>query len=74
MKATTGTVLARLYNLTDGTPVIGSDLSTSSLSFVRLRSGVLTLTDGKEYVAQKGKVGLNAGELQIAELIGVLGE
>lgn len=41
-----------LYNRTDGESVSGSLLSTTSTSPVRLRSGAITLTSGKEYTVR----------------------
>lgn len=43
---------ARLFNKTDNAPVAGSDLLTTSPVPVRMRSGALTLVDGREYVTQ----------------------
>jgi hypothetical protein len=39
-----------LYNLTDGTSVSNSPVTTSNTSWTRVRSGSFTLTTGKEYV------------------------
>jgi len=47
-----GKAYARLWNKTDGEVVAGSELSTSSLEFVRLTSGNLALTGAKEYQVQ----------------------
>ncbi|MDP2930293.1 MAG: hypothetical protein Q8N56_01645, partial [bacterium] len=71
MRATTGTVYARLYNETDSTAVSGSVLSTTSTSFVRLRTATLTSTliDGKTYRAQFGKVGADTGETLGGKLV-----
>ena len=54
MRATSGTARARLYNETDAVAVTNSDVSTASVTYVRIRSAALTLTDGKVYVAQFG--------------------
>lgn len=48
----TNVASARLFNITDDIPVAGSTLSTTSGTFVRLRSGDLSLTGTKEYKAQ----------------------
>jgi hypothetical protein len=40
---------AELYNVTDGTSVPGSEVSSSSITWSRARSGSFTLTSGKEY-------------------------
>jgi len=49
--------------------VAGSELTTDSTSMVRLRSGVLALTDGREYRVQVGDAG--AGAIMKAKLIGI---
>lgn len=54
VRAISGTVYARVWDDTLGVEVAGSELSTMSTSFVRLRSAALTLTDGSEYVIQLG--------------------
>ena len=54
-RATSGTSRARLFNATDLTAVSGSEVSTTGTSLVRLRSGAISLTDGKDYLAQFGK-------------------
>lgn len=53
------TARTRLYNITDGIVLAGSELSTTSTTPVRLRSGALTLPAGsKEY---RGELGGDAG-------------
>lgn len=52
LKAVTGTVWARLWNVTDSAEV--ATVSTSSTSYVRIRTTAFSLTDGKEYAAQFG--------------------
>jgi hypothetical protein len=69
MKATTGRVYARLYNVTDGTGMLSSQVSTAGTSLERVRSNALTLVDGKEYRVQVGKFGSDAGEMVGAKLI-----
>ena len=71
MRSTSGTVEAQLHNVTDDTVVTGSNLLTTSISFVRLRSGALTLADGKEYRVQFGANGADAGEFLSGKLIGI---
>lgn len=56
IKAISGTVWARVWNITDSVEVI--TVSTASASYVRLRSVTFTLTDGKEY---SGQFGVDAG-------------
>jgi hypothetical protein len=71
MRATVGTVNARAFNETDGTPLAGSDVSTASGSLVRLRSGAVTLIDGKEYRSQFALSAGASGETLSAELIAI---
>ena len=59
-RATSGTVYARLI---DNTAVTLGDVSTSSGTFARVRSGALSLVSGREYRTQVGKAGADAGEL-----------
>ena len=73
LRATSGTVYFRLYNETDGTEVALSETSTASTSFTRLRTVALTLTDGKLYRLQFGKVSSDAGEVYGGKLIGYNG-
>lgn len=63
LRATAGTAYARLYNITDGVPVPGSSISTSSATYTRQRSGDIAaaLVDGKEYLPQSGKGGSDSG-------------
>ena len=50
---TTNTIYAELYNLTDGTSVSGSEVSTAALgTTTHLRSPSVTLTTGKAYVVR----------------------
>lgn len=49
------TAKARLYNITDGAVVAGSEVTTTSTTVVRLRSSALSLPSGaKEYRAEFG--------------------
>jgi hypothetical protein len=70
MRAAVGTVNSRAFNVTTGVPVAGSQLSTTSATIIRQRSGVVTLTDG-EHVSQFALSPGVAGEQQGGELIGV---
>lgn len=65
LRATAGTVRARLYNTTDSVAVAGSEVTTAAAVFNRQRSGdiVGNLIDGKEYRAQTGIGGGDAGEI-----------
>lgn len=48
-----GTAYARLYNTTDGTAILGSEVSTNSKTYTQLTSGGFTLPSGqKNYVLQ----------------------
>jgi len=69
-RATSGTLKARLYNLTDSTPVADSEVSTTSSTFVRLRSAAVSLVDGKEYAVQFGTVD-GVGGFKAARIIAV---
>lgn len=69
MKATTGTVYARLYNITTNSEVPDSLLSTILTSLIRLRTGALTLTNTHEYRIQFGKSGSDAGEFLGGKLV-----
>lgn len=69
MRQTTGTVYARLYDVTAAAAVSGSQVSTASGTFVLVESDELDLVDGHEYRAQFGKVSGDAGELYSARLI-----
>lgn len=71
-RATSGTVYARLLdNL--GNVVTGSELSTTSASFVRIRSSALTLINGRSYRVQFGKETPDGGEFISAKLVAVTG-
>lgn len=48
------TARAKLYNVTDSTDVLGSDVSTTSTSFDRVRSAAFNLQDAKEYQVKAG--------------------
>lgn len=62
LRATMGTVYARLIKASDRSAVADSEISTSSSTRTRVRSAAITLTDGAEYVAQTGWVpGLDQG-------------
>ena len=69
MRATAGTIHARLYDTTADAPVSGSDLSTVETGFTRLRSGGLPLIDGHVYRVQFGKGGTDGGEYMTAQLV-----
>ena len=71
MRATEGTVEAELYNVTDGVTVAGSNVSTSSATLVRLRSGALTLVNGKEYRLQLLRLGSDGGSILGGQIIAV---
>ncbi len=70
-QAVAGTVRARLWNVTDGAVVAGSGLSTASASYTRLRSGALTLTDGKSYLVQFGTEEVANGAFKSGKIIAV---
>jgi len=62
-------VKARLFNITDGIEVPGSEIITSSTLFVRLRSGVLALSGTKEYRAEVRQTVGETTTLKAARLI-----
>jgi hypothetical protein len=70
-RARTGRSHAQLYNITTSTAVSGSQLSTTSTTRVRQRSGALALTDGDEYEAQFGKSGTDIAYAKGAEVIDI---
>ena len=69
LRATTGTARARLHNDTDDVSVAGSEVVTTSPTYVRLRSGALTLLDGRVYSAQLGAEGSDTGAFKAAKLV-----
>ena len=69
MRATTGTVYARLWDVTTASVVTDSLLSTADVSFDRLRSAVISLEDGHEYIVQVGKEGADAGEVKSGRVV-----
>jgi hypothetical protein len=52
MRAITGAVNARLYNMTDSEIVIGSELTTASSAFEVQTTSALALEDNKYYIPQ----------------------
>ena len=62
LRATTGTVYADLYDETGSASVSGSQVSTTSSSFVLVRSSALTLTLNNTYRPRFGIVGTDAGQ------------
>lgn len=71
MRATSGTVRARLYDVTDDAFVSGTILFTASSSFARVRSTNLksSLIDGHAYRVQFGKENPDTGEFLAAQLV-----
>lgn len=69
MRATVGTIIARLYNETASTEVVASTVTTNSATFTRIRSSGFTLTNGHTYRLQFGKSGLDSGETLSGRLI-----
>jgi hypothetical protein len=70
MRATAGTVHARMFDETSSLPVAGSDVNTMSSSFVLVRSGALGLVDTHVYISQfalgAGSTGWTLGARPIA--------
>lgn len=69
LKAVSGTAYARFYNKTDSKAVASSELSTASGTHTRLRSSVIILTDGKEYVTQLGAGASSHGDIEDSRLV-----
>lgn len=69
MKATSGTVYSRVYDVTASAEVASSELSTAETSSTQLRSSAITLTDTHVYMLQTGTTG--AGEIKGGQLIAI---
>ncbi len=69
LKATSNTARARLINVTDGSIVVDSGLSTGSVSYKRLRSSALSLIDGKSYLVQFGTEDEASGAFKNAKIV-----
>ncbi len=69
VKATAGTARMRIWNETDGAAVADSEITTTSATFVRLRSAAATLTDGKDFRIQFGALAADGGEAYAGVLI-----
>lgn len=63
IRADTGTLHARLYDLVAAAAVDSSELSTTSATFALVRSDALTLVDGNEYRGQVGVVPGDQGQI-----------
>lgn len=62
MLAITGTIKARVYNVTDSAAVASSEVSTTSATKVVVRTASsITLTNAKKYIHQFGVVDGDAG-------------
>lgn len=68
MRALSGVVYARLYDVTAGVEVTDSTINTSNLSFERIRSIALTLVDTHTYRIQVGRTS-NSGEVMAGRII-----
>lgn len=71
MRRVVGTAYSRLLDITSGSSVADSQVSTTNLDFQRIRSSAVTLTDAHEYMGQLGKVSGDSGEGAGGEIIGV---
>jgi hypothetical protein len=71
LRATVGTVRARLYNTTDSAVVASSEVTTANAVFNRQRSADISgnLVDGKEYRAQTSPGEGGAGEIHSAVVV-----
>ena len=75
MKATTGTVYARLWDATESVEVDGSVISTDSGSLIRVRSSLFAgLVSGREYMIQGGHTAGDAGAWKSARFLIYEGE
>ena len=54
LRATAGTIRARLVKVSNGDVVTDSEISTASSTLTRVRSAAITLADTEEYIAQTG--------------------
>lgn len=61
LRATSGEAKAHLFDITADAIVAGSEVTTTSATNVRLRSGAITLVDGNKYTAQYGTTSSSAG-------------
>src|SRR3989344_1530051 len=68
-RKTVGNVFARVYDETSSAEVTGSLVYISDATFVRTRTGDLTLTDGHVYRAQLGHVTGASGEVYSAKFL-----
>lgn len=70
LRATKGTMWARLIKVSDGAEVANSVISTASATQVRVRSAALTLVDTETYAAQTGWIpGTDEGFGQTARIV-----
>ena len=70
LRATKGTMRARLIKVSDGSEVANSVISTTSSTQVLVRSAALTLTDTENYAAQTGWIpGTDEGFGQTARIV-----
>lgn len=69
MRSGTGRIHGRLYDVTAGAPVAGSEISTVSTTLGVVTSRTVTLTIGREYRAQFGQIGGENGEVVGAHLV-----
>jgi hypothetical protein len=67
-RAVSGTVYARLMDITDTAAVSGSEISSALTNFQRRRTTGLILTDDHEYRVQLGKQGGDQGECEGARI------
>ena len=69
MRQTTGTAEARLFDNTADAAVASSQISTTSATNVRVRSGALGMVDGNEYEAQFGTLSADEGKVKGAKMV-----
>ncbi len=69
MRAHTGTISGRLYDITSDRVVPGTEISTTSTTLGLVTSGIVTLDIGNRYRAQFGVVAGESGEVVGAQLV-----
>jgi hypothetical protein len=70
MRAPSGAARAHLWDVTDGVSVTDSELKSTSSTFARFRSNLLTLVDGHKYRAEFATIEGDSGEVRSATVIG----
>lgn len=69
MRASIGMAQARVYNETDAVAVANSEVTTTSTTYVHLRSSAIVLENNKRYSVQFGVQGDDSGRFKGAKLV-----